>query len=65
MDIPLTEVRGDSSGELLVIGWGGTYGAILEAVERLRAQGKSIAHVHLRYLSPLPADLKNIIPRCE
>ncbi len=65
MDIPLTEVRGDSSGKLLVIGWGGTYGAILEAVERLRAQGKSIAHVHLRYLSPLPADLKNIIPRFE
>ncbi|MBW8005325.1 MAG: 2-oxoacid:acceptor oxidoreductase subunit alpha [candidate division NC10 bacterium] len=65
MDIPLTEVRGDSSGKLLVIGWGGTYGAILEAVERLRAQGKSIAHVHLRYLSPLPADLKNIIPLFE
>ena len=65
MDIPVTQVRGDSSGKLLVIGWGGTYGSIVEAVERLRAQGKSVSQVHLRYLNPLPPDLKGIISRFE
>jgi 2-oxoglutarate ferredoxin oxidoreductase subunit alpha len=65
MDIPPTEVRGDPSGKLLVIGWGSTYGSIVEAVERLRAKGKSVSHVHLRYLNPLPPDLKEIIPRFE
>lgn len=65
MDIPPTEVRGGPSGTLLVIGWGSTYGSIVEAVERLRAQGKSVSHVHLRYLNPLPPDLKQIIPRFE
>lgn len=65
MDVPPTEIRGDRSGKLLVIGWGSTYGAILEAVERLRARGQSVSFVHLRYLNPLPADLKNIIPRFE
>lgn len=61
MDVPPTEIRGDRSGKLLVIGWGSTYGALVEAVERLRAQGKSVSHVHLRYLHPLPPDLKEII----
>ena len=65
MDVPPTEIRGDRSGKLLVIGWGSTYGAILEAVERLRARGQSVSFVHLRYLNPLPADLKDIIPRFE
>jgi len=61
MDIPPTAIRGDRSGKLLVVGWGSTYGAIVEAVERLRAQGKSISHVHLRHLNPLPPDLKDIV----
>lgn len=65
MDIPPTDVRGGPSGKLLVIGWGGTYGSIVEAVERLRGQGKSVSHVHLRYLNPLPPDLKEIIHRFE
>lgn len=65
MDIPPTEIRGDASGKLLAIGWGSTYGALVEAVERLRAQGKSVSHVHLRYLNPLPSDLKEIIRRFE
>ena len=61
MDIPPTAIRGDRSGKLLVVGWGSTYGAIVEAVERLRGQGKSISHVHLRHLNPLPPDLKDIV----
>ncbi|MGH7478244.1 MAG: 2-oxoacid:acceptor oxidoreductase subunit alpha [Candidatus Methylomirabilales bacterium] len=65
MDIPRTDVHGDPSGKLLVIGWGSTYGALVEATERVRAQGKSVSHVHLRYLNPLPSDLKEIIRRFE
>lgn len=65
MDIPSTEIQGDPSGKLLVIGWGSTFGSIVEAVERLRAQGKSVSHVHLRYLNPLPSDLREIIRRFE
>jgi len=65
MDIPRTDVHGDPSGKLLVIGWGSTYGALVEATERVRAQGKSVSHVHLRYLNPLPPDLKEIIRRFE
>ncbi|MFQ5882536.1 MAG: 2-oxoacid:acceptor oxidoreductase subunit alpha [Candidatus Methylomirabilales bacterium] len=65
MDIPPTEVRGGPSGRLLVLGWGSTYGCIVEAVERLRAQGESVSHVHLRYLNPLPPDLKEIIRHFE
>jgi len=61
MDIPPTAIRGGRSGKLLVVGWGSTYGAIVEAVERLRGQGKSISHVHLRHLNPLPPDLKDIV----
>jgi 2-oxoglutarate ferredoxin oxidoreductase subunit alpha len=60
-DIPKTEVNGPTSGDLLVIGWGGTYGAITSAVERARGQGKSVASIHLRHLNPLPPDLGDII----
>jgi 2-oxoglutarate ferredoxin oxidoreductase subunit alpha len=60
-DIPPTTVHGESSGDLLVIGWGSTYGAITAAEEELRAQGTRVSHVHLRYLNPLPADLAGIL----
>jgi 2-oxoglutarate ferredoxin oxidoreductase subunit alpha len=52
-----TEVTGDPEGELVVVGWGGTYGSILSAVQICRARGLSVSFVHLRHLSPLPADL--------
>jgi 2-oxoglutarate ferredoxin oxidoreductase subunit alpha len=45
---------GDSEGELLVIGWGSTKGAIEEAVERVRSKGRRIGSMHLRFLQPLP-----------
>jgi len=60
---PPTEVFGDQSGELLVVGWGSTYGAIRSAVTRLRAQGRQVGHVHLRHLNPLPNDLGDILRR--
>ena len=51
------EVFGEESGELLVVGWGGTYGAIRSAVQRSKVEGKSVSHIHLRNLNPLPKDL--------
>jgi len=62
-DIPLAKVDGDESGDLLVIGWGGTYGAIRTAVEKRRADGKSVSHLHLKYINPLPKNLGEILPK--
>jgi 2-oxoglutarate ferredoxin oxidoreductase subunit alpha len=56
-DIPPTEIYGDATGDLLILGWGSTYGAIRSAVERLQSRGKRVSHAHLRYLNPLPNDL--------
>jgi 2-oxoglutarate ferredoxin oxidoreductase subunit alpha len=62
-EIPPTQIEGPNSGNLLVLGWGSTYGAIKSATERARKAGKSVAHVHLRYLNPLPPDLGDILGR--
>ena len=59
--MPPQEITGERTGKLLVIGWGGTYGAITTAVEGLRAEGFSVSSTHLRYLNPLPPDLGEII----
>jgi 2-oxoglutarate ferredoxin oxidoreductase subunit alpha len=59
--IPLQEVEGPASGDLLVISWGGTYGAVRTAVRRCIGQGKSVAHTHLRYMNPFPRNLEEII----
>jgi 2-oxoglutarate ferredoxin oxidoreductase subunit alpha len=56
-DIPPTTVRGEASGDLVVVGWGSTYGSIAAAVDEVRAQGKRVSHIHVKYLNPLPADL--------
>ncbi len=61
--IPPTEIQGPESGELLMIGWGGTYGSITSAGEELRGQGHSVANLHLRHLNPLPSDLEEIMKR--
>jgi 2-oxoglutarate ferredoxin oxidoreductase subunit alpha len=60
-DIPPTEVFGPSDGDLLVLGWGSTYGAIREAVRQLQAAGHRISHAHVRHLNPLPADLGTLL----
>ena len=49
------DVVGDEQGELLIVGWGSTYGAIAAAVDELRRAGRSVSHLHLRYLNPFPA----------
>jgi 2-oxoglutarate ferredoxin oxidoreductase subunit alpha len=65
-EIPPTEVFGDANGgKVLVLAWGSTFGTVRQAVSELRAKGKSVSHVHLRYLNPLPPDLGEILRRFE
>ena len=63
--IPLQTVEGPESGKLLVLSWGGTYGAVRTAVRQAIADGKSVAHAHLRYLNPLPKNLGELIGAYE
>ncbi len=60
-DIPPVEVFGPPDGDLLILGWGSTYGAIRSAVERLQAAGRRVAHAHLRHLNPFPANLGEVV----
>ena len=60
-DIPDLEVFGAAEGDLLVLGWGSTYGAIRSAVERLQAQGLAVSHAHLRHLNPFPANTEQVV----
>ena len=60
-DIPPLEVFGPPEGELLILGWGSTYGAIRSAVERLQEQGRSVSHAHLRHLNPFPANTGDVV----
>jgi 2-oxoglutarate ferredoxin oxidoreductase subunit alpha len=62
-DIPAIEPHGDASGDLLVLGWGGTYGSIITAVDRAREQGKKVSAVHLRYINPMPKNLGELLKR--
>ncbi|MEW6431392.1 MAG: 2-oxoacid:acceptor oxidoreductase subunit alpha [Myxococcota bacterium] len=62
-DIPPTKLHGGDEGDVLVVGWGGTHGAIYTAVTQLRARGKAVSSVHLRHLNPLPPDLGGILKR--
>jgi len=64
-DMPKLDVVGEESGDLLLVGWGGTHGAITTAVESARAEGKSVSSVHLRYLHPLHPDLGDLIRRFD
>jgi 2-oxoglutarate ferredoxin oxidoreductase subunit alpha len=60
-DIRPLEVFGPERGDLLILGWGSTYGAIRSAVERLNADGKAVAHAHLRHLNPFPANTEEVL----
>ncbi|MFQ5898122.1 MAG: 2-oxoacid:acceptor oxidoreductase subunit alpha [Candidatus Methylomirabilia bacterium] len=60
-EIPPTTAYGPGMGDLLVVGWGSTYGAITAAVEEVQLEGRSVASLHLRYLNPLPPDLGQIL----
>jgi 2-oxoglutarate/2-oxoacid ferredoxin oxidoreductase subunit alpha len=61
--IPPVEVVGDPDADLLVLGWGSTWGAIATAIERARGEGRKVAQVHLRHLNPFPPNLGEILSR--
>lgn len=63
--ISLQEVEGDEKGELLVLSWGGTYGAVTTAVSNSRKAGKSVSLAHLRYINPMPRNLGEILSNFE
>lgn len=63
-DVPDIEVYGDQEG-LLVVSWGGTYGAVRSAVDAARKQGIKAGHVHLRWLNPFPANLGDLLNRFD
>ena len=64
LDLAPQKVEGDQEGDLLIVGWGSTYGAIRAAVESLRADGGArIGHLQIRYLNPLPPDTGEILAR--
>lgn len=64
-DIPLATISGDDDATVCVLGWGSTWGAITEAVMRLREEGMKVASVHLTHLNPLPRNLGEILKRFE
>ncbi len=65
-DIPLQAVdQGPDSGKVAVVGWGSTYGPINRAVSALLAQGKSVSHIHLRHIWPMPKNLGVLLRRFE
>ncbi len=59
--IPAQEVYGPKNGDLLLVSWGGTFGAVRSAVMRAHARGRSVAHAHLRYLNPFPKNLRELL----
>ncbi|MGV6813594.1 MAG: 2-oxoacid:acceptor oxidoreductase subunit alpha [Phycisphaerales bacterium] len=59
--IPPLEVDGDPSGDVLVLGWGGTFGSITTAIEHIRAQGHTISSAHLQYLNPFPSNTEEVL----
>jgi 2-oxoglutarate/2-oxoacid ferredoxin oxidoreductase subunit alpha len=60
-DIPPARVDGDDHGDLLIVSWGSTYGAITAAVKQARAEGHAVSHLHLRHLHPLPANVGDVL----
>ena len=59
--IPEQEIIGDKDADLLVVGWGGTYGHLLTVVHDMQAEGKSVSLVHFNYLQPLPRNTEALL----
>ncbi len=60
-DIPDLKVDGDEQGDLLVLGWGGTYGTLKDATSLAREKGYKVSHAHLKYLNPLPKNTGEVL----
>ncbi len=61
--IPELEVQGDADAELLVVGWGGTYGHLYSAVEHIRKNGQKVALAHFQYINPLPKNTADVLKK--
>ena len=61
--IPLQEVLGNKDADVLVVGWGGTFGHLYEAVEQIRKTGKKVAFTHFRFINPLPKNAEEILKK--
>ncbi len=64
-EIPPLEVNGPDQGDLLLVGWGGTFGAITTAAEEARQAGLSVSSIHLRHLNPYPLNLEKLLTSFE
>jgi 2-oxoglutarate ferredoxin oxidoreductase subunit alpha len=62
-DLPALQIDGPDHGDLLIVAWGSTYGAAAQARAAAAEAGRSVAHVHLRHLNPLPSDLGDVLGR--
>ncbi|MFO0880360.1 MAG: 2-oxoacid:acceptor oxidoreductase subunit alpha [Gemmataceae bacterium] len=62
-DIPDLKVFGPETGDVLIVGWGGTYGSLLTATQRLQRKGHQVAHAHLRHLNPMPRNTGDVLRR--
>ncbi len=60
-EIPDLEVVGDKDADILLVGWGGTYGAITDAVTDLREKGHKVAQVHFKYINPMPKNTEEVL----
>jgi 2-oxoglutarate ferredoxin oxidoreductase subunit alpha len=63
IEVPDVEVLGAEQGQVLVIGWGGTYGAITSAVEELQSTGAAVSSIHLVNINPLPKNLESVMKK--
>jgi 2-oxoglutarate/2-oxoacid ferredoxin oxidoreductase subunit alpha len=61
--IPELKVEGEESGDLLVVGWGGTYGHVATAVNQMQAKGKKVSLAHFNYIKPLPLNVKDVFSK--
>ena len=63
--IPELEVIGDEDADLLIVGWGGTYGHLHEVAECMQQNGKKVAHAHFRFINPLPKNTEEVLRSCK
>ena len=60
-DIPQLKVEGDEDADLLIVGFGGTYGHLCEAMQQMRSEGKKVALAHFQYINPLPGNTAEVL----
>jgi 2-oxoglutarate ferredoxin oxidoreductase subunit alpha len=61
--VPEQEVIGDADADLLIVGWGGTFGHLCEAMETMREKGKKVALAHFKFINPLPANTAEVLAK--